>query len=77
MSVGIKLTFMYLIDGGNTAISAEYDMVNKVGVTPNVANIALFRVTCKTMCQEDYQMLASKKPTGRRPAVRLRRLSPA
>ena len=25
------------------------------------------RITCKTMCQEDYQMLASKKPTGRRP----------
>lgn len=33
---------MLLVDDGNTAISAEYYMVNKIGVTHNVAKIALF-----------------------------------
>ena len=41
MSVGVQLTLMLLIDGGNAAISAENDVVNEIGITHDEAKVAL------------------------------------
>ena len=41
MSVGVQLTLMLLIDGGNAAISAENDVVNEIGLTHDEAKVAL------------------------------------
>ena len=39
MHIGIQLTLMFLVNGLGAAIGAEYDVINKIGVTHNVAKV--------------------------------------
>ncbi len=44
MGVGIKLPFMLLIDGGNAAISVEYDMVKLHKVFPGYLECCALKI---------------------------------
>ena len=47
VGIGIKLTFVCLFDSGNASISAEYDMIDEVGVTHNSTKITPMFKLCK------------------------------
>ncbi len=47
MHIGIQLTLMLLVNGLGAAISAEYDVINKIGVTHNVAKVHITNEICK------------------------------